>query len=172
MRKAISTIVIACAFVAGASGVADAASSNAKAAGSFAKGKKCGTLYTPACVKKHKKHKKPKPKPKPTTAPKVTNAPTVGCKSAGPADKLPTITFVSNAGLRKIKVVFEAKTLKVVTFKGKGPGQFKLNGVRVPTKGLKAGAHNVTVAAVDVKGKSVSKTLRFTICQAKPVFTG
>jgi len=167
--------VIACAFVAGASGVADAASSNAKAAGSFAKGKKCGTLYTPGCKpKKHKKHKpKPKPKPKPkTTKPKVTVPMTPGCKSAGPADKLPTITFVSNAGLRKIKVVFEAKTLKVVTFKGKGPGQFKLNGVRVPTKGLAAGAHSVTVTGTDVKGKSVSKTVRFTICQAKPVFTG
>jgi len=182
VRKAISTIVIACAFVAGASAVADAAGSNAKAASpnakaasSNAKGKTCGTLYTPPCkAKPKKKHKhKPKPKPKPTTKPKLTNTPlSPGCKTAGPAYKLPTFTFVSNAGIRKIKVVFASKTVKAFTFKGKGPKQFKLNGVRVPTKGLKAGAHNVTVAAVDVKGKSVSKTVRFTICKAKPVFTG
>ncbi len=80
-----------------------------------------------------------------------------GCKSAGPADKLPTFTFVSNAGLRKVEVVFQAKTLRVFTFKGKGPKQFKMIGVRVPTKGLAAGAHSVTVTAVDVKGKSASR---------------
>jgi hypothetical protein len=162
LRKAISVIVIACAFVAGASGVADATGSHAKT---------CGTLYTPACKAKPKKKHKPKPKP-PTTKPKVTVPMSPGCKNAGQADTLPTFTFVSNAGLRKIKVVFQSKTLKVFNFKGKGPKQFKLIGVRVPTKGLKAGAHNVTVTAADVKGKSVSKTLRFTICQAKPVFTG
>jgi hypothetical protein len=164
LRKAISTIVIACAFVAGASGVADATGSNAK-------GKKCGTLYTPKCTKAKPKKHKPKPPP-PTTKPNVTAPMSPGCRTAGTADKLPTFTFVSNAGLRKIKVVFQAKTLKVVTFKGKGPKQFKMIGVRVPTKGLAAGAHSVTVTAVDVKGKSASRTVRFTICQAKPVFTG
>jgi hypothetical protein len=162
VRKAISTVVIACAFVAGASGIADAASSNAK-------GKTCGTLYTPKCKAKPKKHK---PKPPPTTKPNVTAPTTPGCKKMGLAAELPTFTFVSNAGLRKIKVVFQAKTLKVLTFKGKGPKDFKLIGVRVPTKGLAAGAHQATVTAVDVKGKSVSKTVRFTICKPAPHFTG
>jgi len=131
----------------------------------------CAAATKPKPKPKHKTT--PTPTPKPTTKPKLTNTPlTPGCKSAGPAYKLPTFTFVSNAGLRKIKVVFRAKTLKVLTFKGKGPKQFKLNGVRVPTKGLAAGAHSVTVTGTDVKGKSVSRTVRFTICQAKPVFTG
>jgi hypothetical protein len=189
MRKAISTIVIACAFVAGTSGVADAARSTVKPSKcgtkytpsckrcgtkytpSCTKPKRCGTKYTPRCTKPKRCGTKYTPR---CTRPKFTNPPlNPRCRAAGSAYKLPTFTFVSNAGLRKIKVIFDdPKTLKVVTFKGTGPKQFKLNGVRVPTKGLNAGAHHVTVTAVDITSKSVSKTLRFMICQPMPVFTG
>jgi hypothetical protein len=149
LRKAISTLVVACAFVAGASGVAQAASAHAKPT-------RCGTKYTPSC-----------------TTPKITNkALSPNCVDAGPSYKLPTFTFVSNAGIKKIQVSLGSQTIKVITFPGQGKTQYSLNNVLVPTKGLQAGPQSVSVEVTDIANKSVSRTLRFSICQAKPVFTG
>ncbi len=86
--------------------------------------------------------------------------------------KLPTITFVSNAGIKKIQVTLAPRTIKLITFPGQGPTQYSLTNVAVPTTGLLAGAHSVSVEVTDVANKSASKTLRFSICQTKPVFTG
>ena len=149
LRKAISTFVVACAFVAGASGVAEAGATHIKS-------KRCNTKYTPACAapKIHSKSLPPQ------------------CVSAGPAVKLPTITFVSNAGIKKIQVMLGTRTIKVVTFSGQGKTQYSLKGLMVSTAGLLAGGHNVSVKVTDVTNKTASKSLRFSICQAKPVFTG
>jgi hypothetical protein len=150
LRKAISALVVASAFVAGASGVANAATAHVQPT-------RCGTKYTPACTK-----------------PVITNkTPSPQCAKTGPSYKLPNFTFVSNAGLAKIELVLDgSKVIKVVTFTGQGPTQDSLNGVSVPTTGLAAGEHTVTVTATDIAGKSSSKKLNFAICQAKPVFTG
>lgn len=150
LRRAISTLAVACAFLAGASGVANAATSHVKPT-------RCGTKYTPACTK-----------------PQITNkTPSPQCATAGTSYKLPNFTFVSNAGLAKVEVVLDgSKVLKTVTFGGQGPTQDALNGLSVPTDGLQAGRHTVVVTATDIAGKSAAKTLNFAICQAKPVFTG
>lgn len=150
----ISTCAIACALFAGVSGVAEAKKPVKKSKASTAL---CGTTYTAAC-----------------TAPTVTyTTPSPQCVDAGPAYKLPDFKFAANAGLAKVEVVLDdPQTIKTVNFTGTGPTQYTLKGVTVPTTGLAAGAHHVTVSATDDAGKNVSKTLRFTICQTKPAFTG
>lgn len=149
MRKAISTVVVACAFVAGASGVATAARVHVSTT-------RCGNKYTPACTK-------PKIKNKPLSA---------KCVSAGSRYTLPDITFTSNAGLRRIQVREGSKTLRTISFTGKGPTQFALKGLAVSTVGLNSGGHQLSVKVTDVKGKSASKALRFSVCVSTPVFTG
>lgn len=149
LRKAISTVVVAVAFVAGASGVATAARSHVSTT-------RCGTKYTPACTK-------PKIKPKPVSP---------VCVSAGTRYAVPTITITSNAGIRKIQVTDAPKVIRTITFSGKGPTQFAIKGLGVSTLGLTAGGHLIIVTVTDVKGKSASKTLRFSVCVSTPVFTG
>jgi hypothetical protein len=149
LRKAISTLAVACAFVAGASGVAEAAKTHVKPT-------RCGTKYTPRC-----------------TGPKISSKSLPPqCRDAGPTFTLPTITFVSNSGIKKIQVVMSPRTIKLVTFPGQGKTQYSLKGVQIPTKGLVAGGHSVSVTVTDIANKTASKTLRFSICQTKPVFTG
>jgi hypothetical protein len=149
LRKAISTLAVACAFVAGASGIAAAAQTHVKPT-------RCGGKYRPAC-----------------TTPKITNKPvSPQCVDAGPAYKLPTVTFISNAGIKKIQVSLVPRTIKLITFSGQGKTQYSLTGLRIPTTGLLAGGHTVSVKVTDLTNKSASKTLRFSICQTKPVFTG
>lgn len=149
LRKAISTLAIACAFVAGASGVAEAAKTHVKPT-------RCGTKYTPSCTKPKITHQAVSPK----------------CVNAGPSYKLPTITFVSNAGIKQIQVMLGSKGIKTLTFPGQGKTQYSLKNVQVRTAGLQAGAHSVSVKVTDLTNKSAGKTLHFSICQTKPVFTG
>ncbi|HEX3801312.1 MAG TPA: hypothetical protein VHV75_00585 [Solirubrobacteraceae bacterium] len=135
--------------MAGASGVASAAQAHVKPT-------RCGGKYLPACTK-----------------PKITNKPvSPQCADAGPAFRLPTVTFVSNAGIKTIQVSLASRTIKLITFSGQGKTQYSLKGVSVPTTGLLAGGHSVSVKVTDITNKSASKTLRFSICQMKPVFTG
>jgi hypothetical protein len=149
LRKTISTLVVACALVVGVAGVAQAAQPQVKPT-------RCGTKYRPAC-----------------TAPKITNKPlSPTCVAAGAGYKLPTITFVSNTGIDRIQVSVAPKTIKLITFKGQGVTQYSLKGLTVPTTGLAAGGHELTVTVTDLLNKTASKTLRFSVCQAKPVFTG
>ena len=149
MRKAITTVAVAVAFVAGAAGVATAARSHVST-------KRCGTKYTPACTIPNIKH--------PPVSPR--------CVSAGARYVIPNVTITSNAGIRQIQVTDVPKPIRTVNFTGNGPTQFVLKGVAVSTVGLSAGGHTVNVKVTDVKGKSASKTLRFSICVATPVFTG
>ena len=92
--------------------------------------------------------------------------------AAGARYAVPTITITSNAGIRQIQVTDAPKVVRTITFKGNGPTQFALKGLGVSTIGLTAGGHLIIVKVTDVKGKSASKTLRFSICVSTPVFTG
>jgi hypothetical protein len=85
---------------------------------------------------------------------------------------LPNITFTSNAGIRSIQVREGAKTIKLITFKGSGPTQYALKSLGISTLGLTSGGHMLSVKVTDVRGRSVSKSLPFSICVTKPVFTG
>ena len=149
MRKAISILVVAGAFVAGASGLAVAAQTHAHAHVSTTR---CGNKYTPACVK-------PAIKPNPAST---------KCVSPGSNYTLPSVRFTSNAGIREIQIRQGAKVLKTIKFKGQGPTQYTLKGVEVSTLRLAAGGYPLTVKITDVKGKSATKSLSFTVCSTTP----
>lgn len=153
MRKAISTIVVACALIAVAAGIADAASTNVK---SNVATKKCNTTYTPRCTKPHIKNHAVSPQ----------------CVNTGIPFKLPVITFTSNSGIRRIQVLVGKRRIENKSFKGQGRSQFKLKTLHIPTVDLLAGKHSVLVKVTDIRGKTVKKTLNFSVCQAKPEFTG
>lgn len=149
MRKVILTVTVALALVVGASAVATAGQRHVTA-------KRCGGTYGPSCTKPH-----------------IQNTPLkMGCVNVGSGYRLPVITFTSNAGIRDIQVRAGAKTLKSVTFSGQGPTQYSLKNFSFSTLGLQSGAQQVTLSVTDVKGRTVSKVLRYSICVATPVFTG
>jgi hypothetical protein len=150
LRKLIVTIGLAGVIALGAGGAAQGSTVKVS-------GKRCGTTYTPSCTKPSVSFSTPSPQ----------------CITAGAFYALPTLTFVSNAGIRSISVALsDPSSVKNISFKGEGPTQYKLKGVKFRTAGLKAGAHHLKVSVKDVKGKTASKTIRFSICVAKPVFTG
>jgi hypothetical protein len=149
LRKAISILVVAGVFVAGASGLATAAQTHARAHVSTTR---CGNKYTPACIK-----------------PTIKSSPaSTKCVSAGSNYTLPRVRFTSNAGIRTIQIREGSKTIKTIKFKGQGPTQYTLKGVAVSTLRLAAGGHPLTVKITDVKGRSVTKTLSFAICGSSP----
>jgi hypothetical protein len=102
----------------------------------------------------------------------INNPPSAKCVSTGGSYKLPKVTFTSNTGLRSVQVIEGARTLKTVAFKGTGTTQYTLNGVSVATLGLASGGHQVSLKVTDVKGRTASKTVHFTVCVSTPVFTG
>lgn len=160
LRKAITTVVVGCAVAAGATGVATAAGSSPHVGGS-----KCGTKYTPRCTKKPAVHHYAKPSIKtPPVSPK--------CVSTGSTYKLPTMTFKAPAGLRRVQVREGSKTVKLITFHGRGTTHYTLRNLTVHTLGLGSGGHALSVRITDAKGRSASKTLRFSVCVSTPVFTG
>jgi hypothetical protein len=156
LRKAIATVVVAFAVAGGASGVATAARPHVST-------KKCGTKYTPACKKTPQVFTKPSIKT-PPVSPK--------CVSTGGTYKLPKITFTASAGIRRVQVREGSRTIKVITFKGSGRTRYSLSGLTVRTSGLGSGAHQLSVKITDARGRSASKTVRFSVCVATPVFTG
>jgi hypothetical protein len=102
----------------------------------------------------------------------INNPPSAKCVSTGGSYKLPKVSFTSNTGLRSVQVIEGARTLKTVAFKGTGTTQYTLNGVSVATLGLASGGHQVSLKVTDVKGRTASKTVHFTVCVSTPVFTG
>ena len=157
LRRAISTVVLAVAFIAGAAGVAMAAGTHAGTrAGTHALHARCGTTYTPACTKPRISNKAPSPK----------------CVNTGIRYTLPMIRFTSNAGIRLIEVRMGTKVIRRILFKGRGPTSWTVRNLRVPTLGLGSGGHLLSVRVTDVKGRSASRTLRFSVCVSTPVFTG
>lgn len=117
---------------------------------------RCGSKYTPACTK-----------------PRITNrALSAKCVAPGTRFALPKITFTSNAGIRRIQIREGARTIKQITFKGRGPTQFAFKRLMISTLQLVAGGHPLTIKVTDVRGRSTVKTLRFSVCKSTPVFTG
>ncbi len=156
MRKAISTVAVACALVAGASGVASASQTGHATQSTHVATRRCNTRYTAAC-----------------TAPKIKTKPvSAKCVSTGHTLTLPSMTFTSNAGLRRIQVQVGGRTIKLVTFRGQGKTQYRLNGLTLSTAGLGVGGHPVVVKVMDIRGRTATKTLRFAVCVSTPVFTG
>jgi len=145
----MTTVVVACAVAAGATGVATAARPHVS-------GSRCGTKYAPACTRPHIK------------TPPVS----AKCVDTGNTYKLPNVTFTSNAGIRRIQVMAGSRVVKTISFSGRGPTQYKLHGLSVTTLGLGAGGHAITLRITDVKGRSASRTLRYSVCVSTPVFTG
>lgn len=159
LRKAITTLVVACAVAAGVAGVATAA-------GPHATTKKCGTKYTPQCPPPStptKHYAKPKIKT-PPVSPK--------CVSTGATYRLPTMTFTAPAGIRTIQVREGSKTVKVIRFRGHSKTRYSLGNLVLHTLGLGSGGHAISVRITDARGRSASKTLRFSVCVSTPVFTG
>lgn len=114
---------------------------------------RCGHKYTPAC-----------------TAPKISHKPlTTKCVRNGSGYTLPTLTFTSNAGIRKIQIREGARTLKSITFKGKGRTQYRLRGVAISTLRLSAGGHPLIVKVTDVRGRSATKRLNFSVCESTTI---
>jgi hypothetical protein len=106
----------------------------------------------------------------PCLAPNLSTSINAKCKKSGTRFALP-ITASGNAGLRRITVKVGGKTVKVFTFKGKGPLNKKVS-VTLSTAGLKHGVYTVKVTVVDTRGKRKSVTKHFAICKPAPVFTG
>jgi ribosomal protein L28 len=108
-----------------------------------------------------------------STTPKiVNNPPSAKCVNTGGKYKLPKVTFTSNSGIRSVQVRTGAKTVKTVSFPGKGASQYTLNGLSIATLGLASGGHDVSLRVTDVKGRAATKTLHFLVCVSTPVFTG
>jgi hypothetical protein len=146
VRKVLLITVLAGALVAAVASIASGAT-----------GARCGTRYT-----------------KPCTPPHFTIVLSPNCHKGGSAVTLPATTFVSTAGIRRIDVTFNFVPLKTFRFSGLGPTQFTLRGFKISTNGLKAGIYPVTITITDVRGRTMTRTVRFSICRpaSKPIFTG
>ena len=161
MRKLIVMLCLAAALMVGVASGAQAAGQKAH------RHARCA-----ASVKVHKNQYLPM-----CTNPRINfKTPSAQCVKGLLPYKLPELTFVSNAGIRSIRLeLIPPHLLKLVTFSGEGKTQYRLKGFTLNLHGLKAGVHHIKVQVKDVRGKTVTKTLRFTVCTvhtATPVFTG
>jgi hypothetical protein len=145
MRKLLFTLSLAAVVAALMAGLASGAATH-----------RCGTRYTPRC----------------SGPAVVVTPPSLQCKAPGKSVALAPIKASSIAGIRKITIKVDGKTVKTYTFHGSGPQHKTVSGVSISTKGYKAGVHTVTVTTTDVKGKTATRTVRFTVCTVKPAFTG
>jgi hypothetical protein len=145
MRKLLSTLSLAAAIAVVTAGLASGAAT-----------KRCGTRYTPRC-----------------TGPAVVVVPpSLLCKTPGEKVTIAPIKSNSIAGIRKITIKVDGKTVKTFVYHGSGPQHATIKGFSVSTHGLSAGMHTVTVTTTDVRGKMAKRTVRFTVCTVKPAFTG
>jgi hypothetical protein len=113
---------------------------------------RCGGLYKPPC-----------------RAPVVISRSVVACQNTGTTISFP-IRLHSSAGLRSVVVRVDGKKIKSKKFSG-APTDASFR-VRVSTRGFKAGLHTLATKVTDTRGKSKSKSVHFSICKPKPVFTG
>jgi hypothetical protein len=127
----------------------------AVAAQSHVSGASCGNKYTPAC-----------------TVPKIHHAPlSAKCVPGGGKYTLPKLTFTSNSGIRTIQIKEGPRVLKTIHFKGRGRTQYTLRGFAVSTLSLTAGGHPLTVKVTDIRGRSTTRKLSFSVCEATPRIT-
>jgi hypothetical protein len=150
MRKFLISLVGVCAIFAMTAGLASSATKSRHAA--HASVVRCGGLYQPPCKK-----------------PVVISRSIVACQQTGTTISFP-ITLHANAGLRSATVRVDGK--KIVSKKFPGNPTDASFRVSVKTKGFKSGLHTLSTKATDSRGKSATKSVHFTICKPKPVFTG
>ena len=122
------------------------------ASGAAAPPKRCNTLYTLPC-----------------TPPVIVASSKVSCASSGTTLAFP-ISLSANAGLRRATVRFGTRTIKSKKYTG-APTTSHFT-VHVSTRGLKSKLFTLTITATDVRGVSSTKSVHFSICKPKPVFTG
>jgi hypothetical protein len=150
MRKLFISLVTASAVFAMTASLASSAVKVRHAA--HASAVRCGGLYQPPCKK-----------------PVVISRSIVACQQTGTTLTFP-VTVRANAGLRSATVRFHGKKIASKKFPG-NPTKSSFN-VRLSTKGFKAQLFTLTAKVIDARGKSASKSVHFTICKPKPVFTG
>lgn len=149
MRKVFFMLLAAFAVLAVTANLAAGASKRPSAHASVVR---CGGLYQPPCI-----------------APTVIARSAVACRNTGTTLTFP-VSVHAIAGLANASAKYKGKTIKKVTFKGSPQnGHFT---VVISTRGNKPGLFKLTVRATDTRGKSASRTVHFTICRPKPVFTG
>jgi hypothetical protein len=118
---------------------------------------KCGHLYQPTCKN-------------PAVSGLVVS---VGCHHPGSVFHLPAVTVRAVAGLKKVTITVHSKGRTVLTLNNlHGVRTKRISGVTFSTKGLRSGAHAITLTVVDVRGKVTRKILPFAICKPKPITTG
>jgi hypothetical protein len=147
MRRVLVTLLAAFAVLALTANLA--AGANKPAAHPAAK---CGGLYQPPCI-----------------GPTVIARSAVACRNTGAVLRFP-VSVHAIAGLAKATAKYKGKVIKSITFHGNPQsGHFT---VVISTRGNKPGLFTLTLHVTDVRGKSASRTVHFTICRPKPVFTG
>jgi hypothetical protein len=118
---------------------------------------KCGGLYQPSC-----------------TNPTIATTISAKCHKVGSTIRLPAIVIKSNAGLKTISISLKGRKKPIKVYKNLNSATKKtVGGITINTKGLKPGAHTITIKVTDSRGKTVTKTVRIAICVPKPPpFTG
>jgi hypothetical protein len=114
--------------------------------------RRCGGLYQPPCKK-----------------PTVITRSIVSCQQTGTILDFP-ISVHANAGLSRATVRRGGKTIKTKKFPG-NPTDASFSAT-VNTHGFGPGLFTLGVTVTDTRGATASKTVHFTICRPKPVFTG
>jgi hypothetical protein len=156
MRKFLISLIAVSALFAMTAGLASSATNARSAAATPPKCSPSSTsplaIYLPPCK-----------------APTVGAASLVSCQQTGKTLHFP-ISAHANAGLRSALVRFRGKTIKKKTFPS-----HPINAhftATLSTRGFKPGLFTLTATATDVRGKKASRSVHFTICKPKPVFTG
>jgi hypothetical protein len=118
---------------------------------------KCGGLYQSAC-----------------SPPTIATTISAKCHKVGSTIRLPAIVIKSTAGLKTITISLKGRKKPIKVYKNLNSALRKtVGGITISTKGLKPGAHRITIKVTDTRGKTVTKTVRIAICVPKPPpFTG
>jgi len=93
----------------------------------------------------------------------------VACQATGKTLRFP-ITANSAAGLQSGLVRFRGRIIKKKSFPSH-PNTAHFTAT-LSTRGFKPGLFRLTASITDTLGKTASRSVHFTICKPKPVFTG
>jgi hypothetical protein len=98
-----------------------------------------------------------------------THALAAACRAKGAVVRVPSTAITSVAGLRTVTVTLDGKRIKRIKTSSTS---FTLKGIRIPTRGLKAGLHAIVITAIDSGGRTSKHVFHFAICKPTPKFTG
>jgi hypothetical protein len=93
------------------------------------------------------------------------------CRAPGSTFTVPNVKVSDVSGIKQITIKLGSKVLLTKKFKGRGPMNYTVKGLKVHTNGLSRGAHKLTIFVKDYFGVTRTRTLRFSICKPPP-FTG